>query len=114
MAKLKVLVRETLRTVDCCGTGTITVNEVAALDHEVLDDTVKLASFIALRSSKMILRFAGAVLPKILCSSWYDVGEQFHFDTPERFAAECNVKEDNWIWLSGHLDISSGSLCWSS
>lgn len=114
MTELKVLIRETFRPVDSRRSSTISIDKVATLNHEILDHPMKLASFVALRSTKVVFRLACAILTKILCGSWYNVGEQLHFDTPQRLTAESHVEEDDWIWLSGHFDAPfCVYICWS-
>ena len=102
MTTLQILIRKPFRAIDCRSTGAISVDEVATLDHEVLDDAVEFAPFVALRLSSMILVFSRAKLSEVLGGAWDSVGEELHLDPSERFAAQSDVEEDDWIWLSRH------------
>ena len=59
---------------------------VEAIDKVVTDDSMEFAPFIPLRKALGILRLTSAILPEILCSLGYGVGEQFHLNTSKRFA----------------------------
>lgn len=88
------------RPIDACRSSPVAVEEVPTLNHEVFDDAMELAAFVALRSAEVILGLASAVLTEVLCSAWYLSREKLHLDAAERFATKRNVKEDNWILLS--------------
>ena len=97
MPQIKILVRKTLRTIDSRRSRPIAINEITALNHEVLDHSMELASLVALRSPKMILYLAGAILTEGLGRSWDCVREKLHFHAAERLAAEGDVEKDYWI-----------------
>ena len=59
---------------------------VEAMDNAVTDHSMEFAPFIPLRKALSVLRLASAILPEILSSLGYGVGEQFHFDPSKRFA----------------------------
>lgn len=95
-SRLVVLEREVLvcefgRAVDVCGACAVTVEEVAALDHEVFDYAVEFAAFVALGSATGVFGFAGAELAEVFCCSWCYVGEELHLDTSEWLACVMSV-----------------------
>lgn len=66
MPQLEILVRERLGAVDGGRAGAVAVEEVAALQHEVFDDAVEFAGFVALRSVGGVFGFARAELAEVL------------------------------------------------
>ena len=80
MPHIEILVRETLRAIDTCTSRPVSVEEIATLNHEVLDHSMESAAFIALRLAQMILRLARAELSEVLGCARDDVCENFHFD----------------------------------
>lgn len=104
MPHLKVLIRKTLRAIDTRAPRPIPIQEIATLNHEILNHAVEYAVLVALRPASTVLGFACAKLAEVFCCSGYDVREKFHFDAAEWFAAECGVEEDDWVALCGHSD----------
>ena len=102
MAKLKILVCKTFRSVDSRGPSTISVDKVSSLNHELLNDAMELATFVALRSSALVFRFSSAVLTEVLGSTRDDIREELHLDSTKWLAAECYIKEDHRVGLSSH------------
>lgn len=45
----------------------------------------------------MVFRLACAELPEVLGGSGHGVGEEFHFDAAQWFAAEGHVEEDDGV-----------------
>lgn len=105
MLQLKVLIRKALRAVNACRAGTISVQEVATLAHEVLDHTMEPAALVALRPPEVVLGLACAILAEVLCGAWDHVGKEFHFDTAEWLAAESDIEEDDWVWFGCHVRV---------
>jgi len=79
----EVLIRKFLGAVDCPGAGAVAIDEVTTLDHEVLDHAMKLASFVALWLTAIVLCFSSAKLAKVLGSLWYNIFVQFHLNPPQ-------------------------------
>lgn len=79
MLSREVLIWKAFRAIDTGTTCTIAVEKITALDHEVFDHTMESTVLVALRSAKVILGLACAVLSEILCSPRYDVCEELHF-----------------------------------
>ena len=104
MPILKILIRETLGAVNRMRTRTVAVQEIAALDHKVANHAVEPATLVALRSTERIFCLARAELAEVLRGAWNDVGEDFHFDPAQGFAAEGDVEEDDGVGLlrDGH------------
>lgn len=102
MLQLEVLVCEASRTVYACITSTISVDEVASLDHEVLDHSVDSTAFVSLRFAKMVPGLACAVYSKVLGGARYDVCEELYLDAAQRLAAECHVEEHDWVRFGCH------------
>ena len=103
MPKLEILVCKRAGPVDSRRSGPVTVDEVAALKHEVLDYSVKPASLVALWSAEVILCLASAELSEILGCFWSDIVEEFHFDSTEWLTTESDIEEDDRIWFAGHV-----------
>ena len=89
------------RPIDARAPRPVTVDEVAALDHEVLDDAVELGALVALRAAHGVLGLTGAELAEVLGGARHGVGVQLHFDAAEGFAAESDVEEDDGVLCGG-------------
>ena len=50
------------------------------------NDSVKFATFVALRSTLRILGLSSTVLAKVLCRLWGYIREELHLDTAQRFS----------------------------
>lgn len=87
MFELEVLIGKALCAIYGSAACAITVEEVAALNHEIFDDAMEFASFVALWPAKVILGLACAELSEVLSCSWDCVGEEFHLDTAKRLSA---------------------------
>jgi len=82
----KVFISELL-SVDRFSTGSVATSKVAALNHELGNDTVKLTALEA----KALL--SGAESSKIFSRLGNDVGEERELDAPFGLAADGNVEE---------------------
>jgi hypothetical protein len=96
-----LLVLELPRTIDRSTPRSVSINEIAALDHEVFDDTVEFAAFVALRTAQVVFRLASAELAEIFGSARHAVGVELHFDASEGFAAKGDVEEDDGVFGGG-------------
>ena len=103
MPQIEILIRKTLRSVNTRGACPVAIQEVPTLEHEVFNHTVESAVLVTLRSAQVVLRLAGTVLTEVLCCAWDGVGEELHFYAAEWLAAEGDVEENDWIWLSCHV-----------
>lgn len=72
----EVLVRHRLGAVDGGASCAISVEEVAALEHEILDDSVEFGAFVALRTTQVVLGLSRAELPEVLGRLWDHVCEE--------------------------------------
>jgi hypothetical protein len=106
----EVFVFELFQPVDTSRAGAVAVEEVASLAHEVFDlrggvrclviwgrgegtdDSVELAAFVALGSSEVVLRFAGAELAEVLSCFGNYICEELELDSAEWLA---------WMVLDG-------------
>ena len=79
----EILIRELLRPVDGGAAGAVAVEEITALDHKVLDDTVEFGALVALRPPLRVLGLARAELAEVLGGARRDVCEEFDFDASE-------------------------------
>ena len=104
----KRLIGERRPSVDRSRASTIRVKEVAALDHESLDDTVKFGALVALWDAKGRARFTGAELAEVLTGFGKGGGEEMHFYPAERFAAESEVEENDGLGLAWFGDGRDG------
>ena len=103
MSELEVLIRKILRSVDTDRTRAIAVQEVATLNHEILDHAVEAGVLVALGTAERILGLAGAKLAEVLCCARNGVCKEFHLDAAERLSAECDVEKHDGVRLSCHL-----------
>ena len=92
------LILEFPRAINTRASGSIAINEIASLDHKVLDDTVKLGAFVTLRAAQVVFRLAGAELAEVFCGARDGVGVELHFDAAEGLAAEGEVEEDDGVF----------------
>ena len=74
MLELKVLIVELL-TVDALAPSAVAAHEVATLNHEALDDTMKVCTFEA-NWLPSFAELASAKLSKVLCCLWHSIGEK--------------------------------------
>ena len=105
MPEPKILIRKTLRAIDRRRPRAVAVQEVSALNHEVLDDAMEFAAFVALWAAEMSFRFSCAELAEVLCCAGDDVCEELHFDAAEGLTAEGGVEEDDWVCLCCHVSL---------
>ena len=87
MPQHEILVGKLARAVDGGGATAVAVDEVAALDHEVLDDAVELAALVAEGAAAgggAVL--ARAELAEVLGGAGDGVGAEEHLDAAERLA----------------------------
>lgn len=99
--QIKILIRKRLRPIHRRASGTIAVDKVPALDHEVLNHPMEARAFVALGSAEVVLGFTGAELAEVFCGSGDGVAEELHFDAAEGLAGEGDVEEDYGVWLLG-------------
>lgn len=94
MLELEVLVGE-LGAVDALAAGAVAGGEVAALDHELLDDAVELAALVVQRLAGLAdPLLARAQRPEVLGRLGHHVVVQLERHPPGRLAADGDVKED--------------------
>lgn len=86
MLQREVLIGELGGSIDGTASRSISVDKIAALDHEILDYTVKLAPLVALRPSLGVLALPGAELANVLCRPRGDIGKKLYLDSTERLA----------------------------
>lgn len=117
MLQLKVLVLE-LGSIDALTTCAITSREVAALNHELLDDAVELGALVVqgLASLSHAL-LTSAESAEVLCSAGHNVGVEFHDDAAGLALADLNVEEytaarrgSRLVVLRGHCGVGSGVI----
>lgn len=82
----EVLVGEGGVVVDRGRARAVRVQEVAALDHEVLDHAVEFAALVALRAAERRLVHARAVLAEVLGRQGHRLRVEEEFDAAEGFA----------------------------
>ena len=92
------LILELPRAINTRASGSITINEIASLDHKVLDNAVELGALVALRAAQVVFRLACAELAEVFGGARHGVGVQKHFDAAERFAAQGEVEEDDGVF----------------
>merc|ERR1719271_1257190 len=85
--RIEVLIGELL-PVDALTTSTISVGEVAALDHEILDNTVELRPLVA------EALFHGCESPEVLCGLRGALPVQSHDYPSGSFSANFDIKKD--------------------
>jgi len=96
MLQLKILVRELL-AIDRLAARAIARREVAALDHELLDDPVERGTLVAQRLARLTYTFlARAESPEVLGCLGNDGGVELEDDTACGLAADADVEEDAW------------------
>lgn len=83
-----------LVAVDRSGTGTVRVDVVSALTHEVLDDAMEDGRFVPF-GDVIRSEFSGAELSKVFAGTWHDVGKEFEFESSGRLISDRDVHEDN-------------------
>jgi len=95
MPQIKVLVRERL-AIYTDTSRAVPLENVAALDHELLDDPVEGRLEIAswLRTSQ---KFAGAHPPKIFCGFWRFVPKQLHLYSSTGNSSNGDIKKDDGV-----------------
>lgn len=86
MLQHEILIRKGAGAVDGNGASAVAVEEVSALDHEILDHAVEPGALVALRSALGVFRLAGAELAEVFGRLGGDVCEEFHLDAAERFS----------------------------
>lgn len=74
----------------------VVVDNVPALDHEVLDDPVE-GGLLEAHGDAVLLGFPRAELAKVLGRLGHDVSEELHLDAAELDAAGGDVHEDDGI-----------------
>jgi hypothetical protein len=103
------LVLELPRPIDRGTASSIAINEISSLDHEVFDDSVEFAAFVALRAAQVVFRLARAELAEVLGGARDGVGVELHFDAAQGFAAEGDVEEDDGVFGGHGLVVMVGS-----
>lgn len=112
MLDLKVFIWKFDASIDAGYTGSITLDKITTLNHEVLDYSMEFAAFVALWDS-VDFELAAAKLSKVLCRFGGDVGEQLERYPSNVRGSDLDIEEANWIvWVSqfGHqLIVAQGS-----
>lgn len=90
----KILVIEFAQSINTSRARAITIQEITTLTHEILDNAMEFAAFVSLRSTKMILGFAGTKLPEIFSRLGNYIGEELKLDSTEWLTSNCDIKED--------------------
>jgi len=101
MFESKVFVRK-LVTIYTYPARSIALHEISALDHEVLDDTVKRAAFEAYRDA-IFPKLSSAKLPEIFCCFGNDISKKLNLHATCVVTSDGDIKEDDWIaahWCS--------------
>lgn len=94
MLMSKILVIEFAQSINTSRARAITIQEITTLTHEILDNAMEFAAFVSLRSTKMILGFAGTKLPEIFSRLGNYIGEELKLDSTEWLTSNCDIKED--------------------
>lgn len=101
MLQLKILVRELL-AIDRLAARAIARRKVAALDHELLDDSVERGTLVAQWLARLSYTFlARAESPKVLGCLGNDGGVELEDDAARGLAADGDVEEDAWARGAG-------------
>ena len=58
------------------------INKISALNHEVLNDSVKCSSLKTCLQT-ISFEFSGAKLPEVFCCFWYNVSKQLNDNTAD-------------------------------
>lgn len=99
--ELKVLVFE-LGTVDGLAAGAVTLGEVTALDHELLDHSVEGGALVVQRLSRLANAFvANTERAEVFGSLGHDIVEELEDDTPGLLVANLYVEKDAATALLG-------------
>ncbi len=94
MLQFKVLILE-LGAVDRLPSSAIASSEVAALDHELLDDPVETRAFVVQRLARLAdTLLASAQGTEVLGRLGHYIVVQLECDTPSRFVADGDIEED--------------------
>lgn len=96
MFQSEVLIRERSTAIDTQHPGTVTIDEVAALYHEILDYSVENGTFEA-QWYAILSVFPGAKLPEVLRCFRADVLEQLEDHATYLRSAHGHVEEHNRI-----------------
>jgi len=96
MLQSKVLIWKRSTAVDAQHPGAIAIDEVATLDHEVLDYSVEDGPFEAQRHAILSV-FPGAKLPEVFRCFRTDILEQLEDHAPYLRRTHGYVEEHNWI-----------------
>jgi len=63
--QLEVFVRKVACAIDASASSSVAIDEISSLDHEVLDNTMNSAVFVALWSAGRVLGLAGTELSEV-------------------------------------------------
>jgi hypothetical protein len=93
---LKVLIGELL-AVDAFATGAVAASEVAALDHEVWNDTMEFGVLVVKGLSLFSLSFfSRAECSEVFRGFWHDVVVQLHYDATGSLSTNSHIEENAW------------------
>ena len=94
--ELEGFIRELL-PVDRLATGSIAAREVAALNHEVLDNAMQRRALVVQRLPCLAYSFlARAERTEVLSGLGHCIVVELHHDTASWLAADADIEEDAW------------------
>lgn len=93
----EVFIPKSLGSVNASASSTVAVDEVSSLNHEVADDSVEFASFVALALTSTVLRLTSTELAEVLRGARHNILVEFKGDSAKRLTSEGNVKEDQRV-----------------
>lgn len=110
---LEVFVRK-IRAVNTTTAGAVSLDEIPALDHEILDHSVKRGAFEP-DWHPVFPEFARAKLPEVLGRLRANVGEQLHLHAANVLSANVDVKEDDGVvWIRDRTGHGEGQQFYSN
>ena len=80
MLPIKILIGKLVGSIDSRTSCAISIFEVSTLQHEIFDDAVELAAFVAQRFAQVVFSLARAELAEVFSGAGDNVGEEFHLD----------------------------------
>ena len=99
----EILIRE-LAPVDAHAPRAVALEEVPALDHEVLDHAVELRALVPLRLQAFLV-LARAELPKVLRRPRAHVREELHLHAPSLHPADGDVEKNHRVGRVGRARV---------
>jgi len=89
-----------LATIDRNASTAISLDKITSLNHEILNNPVKMAAFIANRNARFPV-FPCAELPKVFSCPGNNIGEELHLNSSRWNGAYRYIEEDDgilWVW----------------